>query len=340
MSRLRRFIWVAATMIVVSGLAGAAAGCSGSGSAANGGGASGGGNAAVHGSASASPDGGVALAPSKALRSLSRDATLPSFGAGQAGGGAAGGGKVAGDPLRLPALQSAVIKTADVGLRVDHGHFGQTRAAIRKVAGDLGGYETRSSTSGSRIHHGQITIRVPVRSFRQAMDAIEAVAHVHVTAESVTGQDVSQQFVDLHARLVNLGAQERVLLRLMDRAQTISESIRVENYLQQVEFQIEDVQGRILYLQNRTSMSTITVALHEAGKKPAPPQHASAFWKAGERSLGAAQAVVTSVIVGAGLVVPLSILALIAVLVGRRLAPLAPQLRPRSATDTSPSNEG
>ena len=172
------------------------------------------------------------------------------------------------------------------------------------------------------------------------MDAIEGVAHVHVTAESVTGQDVSQQFVDLQARLVNLEAQEKVLLRLMDRAQTISESIRVENYLQQVEFQIEDVQGRMLYLQNRTSMSTITVGLHEAGKKPAPPQHASALWKAGERSLGAALAVVTGVIVGAGLVVPLSILALLALLVGRRLAPLAPQLRVRRASDPSASNEG
>jgi|tagenome__1003787_1003787.scaffolds.fasta_scaffold20972223_2 Domain of unknown function (DUF4349) len=333
MSRLRRFIGVPATIIVVSGLAGAAAGCSGSGSASSAGGASGGGNAAVH----ASSTGGRGVG----LKALAPGTAEPFSATQDVGRTAADGGKLVSNQLKsLPALQSAVIKTADVGLRVDHGHFGQTRAAIRKVAGDLGGYETRSSTSGSRIHNGQITIRVPVRSFGQAMDAIEAVAHVHVTAESVTGQDVTQQFVDLHARLVNLGAQERVLLRLMDRAQTISESIRVENYLQQVEFQIEDVQGRILYLQNRTSMSTITVALQEAGKKPAPPQHANAFWKAGARSLGAAEAVVTSVIVGAGLVLPISILLLIAVLVGRRLAPLAPRLRPRHATGATPSNEG
>ena len=336
MSAMRRFVWVPAAMIVVSGLAGAAVGCSGSGSAAESGG-SGGGVTVAHGSASGAGVGvaqdslGVLAAPS-ATGAGSDNQTLRS---------AATGEKLASDPLRsLPALRSAVIKTADVGLRVDHSHFGQTRSAVRKIAGDLGGYETHSSTSGSKIHSGQITIRVPARAFRRAMDAIEGIAHVHVTAESVTGQDVSQQFVDLQARLVNLEAQEKVLLRLMDRAQTISESIRVENYLQQVEFQIEDVQGRMLYLQNRTSMSTITVALHEAGKKPAPPQHASALWKAGERSLGASLAVVTGVIVGAGLVVPLSILALLALLVGRRLAPLAPQLRVRRASDPSASNEG
>ena len=335
MSAMRRFVWVPAAMIVVSGLVGAAAGCSGSGSGSGEGG-SGGGSAAAHGSASGA---GVAIAPD--ALSLAPGAAEP-FSTKDAPRSAAPlDGQLASDPLKsLPALRSAVIKTADVGLRVDHGHFGQTRSAVRKIAGDLGGYETQSSTSGSKVHSGQITIRVPAQAFRRAMDAIEGVAHVHVTAESVTGQDVSQQFVDLQARLVNLEAQEKVLLRLIDRAQTISESIRVENYLQQVEFQIEDVHGRMLYLQNRTSMSTITVALHEAGKKPAPPQHASALWKAGERSLGAALAVVTGVIVGAGLVVPLSILALLALLVGRRLAPLAPQLRARSATGASPSNEG
>jgi Domain of unknown function (DUF4349) len=335
MSAMRRFVWVPAAMIVVSGLVGAAAGCSGSGSGSGEGG-SGGGSAAAHGSASGA---GVAIAPD--ALSLAPGAAEP-FSTKDAPRSAAPlDGQLASDPLKsLPALRSAVIKTADVGLRVDHGHFGQTRSAVRKIAGDLGGYETHSSTSGTKVHSGQITIQVPAQAFRRAMDAIEGVAHVHVTAESVTGQDVSQQFVDLQARLVNLEAQEKVLLRLMDRAQTISESIRVENYLQQVEFQIEDVHGRMLYLQNRTSMSTITVALHEAGKKPAPPQHASALWKAGERSLGAALAVVTGVIVGAGLVVPLSILALLALLVGRRLAPLAPQLRARSATGASPSNEG
>jgi len=246
---------------------------------------------------------------------------------------------VASEPLKLPTLPSAVIKTGNVRLRVDHGQFGRTVHAVRDVAQRFGGYPTRSTTSGSKIHDGMMTNRVPARSFNDALNALEAVAHVHVSAESVTGQDVSQEFVDLRARLVNLEAQEKVLLRLMDQAQTIADSIRVENYLQNVEFQIEDVQGRIFYLQNRTSMSTITIALHEAGQKPAPPQHASAIWKAGERSVDAAMAVVTAVIVGAGLVIPISILALLALLVGRRLAPLAPQLRARSATGPSASTE-
>jgi len=332
MSAIRRFGVVPAAVIVVSGLVGAAAGCSGgSGSnaeSAAGGGA--GGSAPVAHAAATSADGGALLAP------IAAPTDQPAV---KSAGGSAEPGNVASEPLKVPSLPSAVIKTGNVRLRVDHGQFGRTVHAVRDVAQRFGGYPTRSTTSGSKIHDGTMTIRVPARSFNDALNALEAVAHVHVSAESVTGQDVSQEFVDLRARLVNLEAQEKVLLRLMDQAQTIADSIRVENYLQNVEFQIEDVQGRIFYLQNRTSMSTITIALHEAGKKPAPPQHASAIWKAGERSLGAAMAVVTSVIVGAGLVIPISILALLALLVGRRLAPLAPQLRARSATGPSASNE-
>jgi len=324
MSAMRRFIWVPAAMIVVSGLAGAAAGCSGSGS-----GPGGGGSAAVH--AQAADGGGAGLSPG--------EVASPSD-ALRAAGGAKTAAIQTSDPLNaLPALRSAVIKTGDIRLRIDHGQFGKARQALADIADRFGGYETNSTTSGTKIHTGRVTIRVPAQAFARAMSAIENVAHVRVTAETRTGQDVSQQFVDLQARLVNLEAQEKVLLRLMDRAQTIAESIRVENYLQNVEFQIEDAQGRMLYLQNRTSMSTITVALQEAGAKPAPPQHASALWKAGERSLGAALAIVTGVIVGAGLVIPLSILALLALLVGRRLAPLAPRLRARSAGGPSPSNE-
>ena len=279
--QMRRFIWMPATIIVVSGLAGAAAGCSGSGLGVSGGGASGGGNAVVQASAAA------AASPKRQRLDALVPSTAEPFSASQdAGRTAADGGKLASDPLKaLPALRSAVIKTGSVRLRVDHGQFGQTRQAVRHIAGTSAATRPKARPAAPCCmwadHHPRAG-----GGLHDAVDALEGLTHVHVTAESVTGQDVSQQFVDLHARLVNLGAQERVLLRLMDRAQTISESIRVENYLQQVEFQIEDVQGRIMYLQNRTSMSTITVALHEAGKKPAPPQHASAFWKAGSAIAG------------------------------------------------------
>jgi hypothetical protein len=164
MSDLRRFVMVPAAMIVVSGLVGAAAGCSGSGSAAGGSSGQGGGIASKAPVARAADGGsggvlGVAepydsatLAPDQATQAKSS-------------GGASG---AFSEPIKLGAVPSAVIKTATVGLRVDHGQFGKSVQAIRRIADDLGGYDTRSATSGSKIHEGRMTISVPERSFRRA----------------------------------------------------------------------------------------------------------------------------------------------------------------------------
>jgi hypothetical protein len=177
------------------------------------------------------------------------------------------------------------------------------------------------------VHDGLLVLRVPSARFNRARLAVERLGRV--TRETVAGVDVTQQFVDLEARLHNLGSQARALRRLMGRAVTVSDTIRVQAVLQNVELQMEEIEGRLIYLRNRTSMSTITVAVHEAGKRPAPPQHATALWKAGVRSLDAATAVITTVVIGAGVAVPIAILALIAVLIGRLAAPGAAPLAAR-----------
>ena len=135
--------------------------------------------------------------------------------------------------------------------------------------------------------------------------------------------------MNLDARLGNLESQQRALRLLMRRAQTVSDTIRVQSVLQGVELQMEEIQGQLIYLRNRTAMSTIAIAVHEAGRRPVPPAHAGALWKAGVRSLHTATAVVTSVIVGAGFVIPIAILALLAVLIGRLAAPWAAPLAAR-----------
>jgi hypothetical protein len=225
---------------------------------------------------------------------------------------------------RAAQLPPQVIKSADLVVRVGHGRFEAAMQRVRAVADRYHGFVGGSRSAGTATHTGTVTLRVPAAAFGHALTALEGVGTV--TSESVSGQDVTRQVVDLQARLVNLTAQERVLQRLMDRAQTIAESIRVETYLQNVEFQIEDVQGRMLYLRDRTAMSTIAVVVHEAKAKAVPVHHASGLWQAGARSAHVAAAVGTTVIVGAGFVVPVAFLALVALLVGRRLGPLASRM--------------
>jgi hypothetical protein len=227
-------------------------------------------------------------------------------------------------------VPSAVIKTASLDLRVAHGKFGDAMNAATDVALHFGGYVSRSTSFGTKVHDGTIVMRVPAGRFDPARVAVERLGRA--TNEVVSGRDVTRQVVNLGARLGNLESQQRALRALMRRAVSVSDTIRVQGVLQGVELQIEEIQGELNYLHDRTSMSTISIAVHEAGRRPVPPQHASAIWKDGARAAHGATEVVGAVIVGAGYVIPLAILALLAVLVGRLAAPWAAPLAARRRT--------
>ena len=317
MTVMRRATVAVAATVVLSGLAGAAAGCAGSaGSSSDGGG---GATAAKQGLRASAGSGvlGAAAAP-----------LAPATGAGSVSGASEGSGGGRAD-ISVP-VPSAVIKTASLDLRVAHGKFGDTMDAATNVALRFGGYVSRSTSFGTKVHDGTIVMRIPAGGFDRARMAVERLGRP--TNEVVSGRDVTRQVVNLGARLGNLESQQRALRALMRRAVTVSDTIRVQGVLQGVELQIEEIQGELNYLHDRTSMSTISIAVHEAGRRPVPPQHASAIWKDGARAAHAATEVVGAVIVGAGYVIPLAILALLAVLIGRLLAPWAAPLAARRRT--------
>jgi len=317
MTVMRRATVAVAATVVLSGLAGAAAGCAGSaGSSSDGGG---GATAAKQGLRASAGSGvlGAAAAP-----------LAPATGAGSVSGASEGSGGGRAD-ISVP-VPSAVIKTASLDLRVAHGKFGDAMNAATNVALRFGGYVSRSTSFGTKVHDGTIVMRIPAGGFDRARMAVERLGRP--TNEVVSGRDVTRQVVNLGARLGNLESQQRALRALMRRAVTVSDTIRVQGVLQGVELQIEEIQGELNYLHDRTSMSTISIAVHEAGRRPVPPQHASAIWKDGARAAHAATEVVGAVIVGAGYVIPLAILALLAVLIGRLLAPWAAPLAARRRT--------
>jgi len=139
-----------------------------------------------------------------------------------------------------------------------------------------------------------------------------------VTSESVSGQDVSQEFIDLQARLRNYVAQESVLLKLMKEAQNVVDTIRVQNELQRIQLEIERLRGRITYLEDQTAMSTIELRVLEEGAAAAAPGE---FEKAWQRAKDSLVAVVAGLISSLGVVVPLALLVLLVAFVVNRVRP-------------------
>ncbi len=210
-----------------------------------------------------------------------------------------------------------IVKTGTLTLEIGHDAFDSIVTQANTIASEAGGYVVSSEVEGDRQRTGHIVIRVPSASFPAVMGNVQHLGDGKVTSRSVNGQDVTPEYIDLNARLTNLQAQEKVLLRLMNDAATVTDTIRVQSQLSGVQGAIEQLEGRVRYLRDQASMSTITLTFEQSGAAAATPSEpnaiSQAFRDAGSYSLD----VVTTVIAGAGLVLPLAILAGIAFLVGR-----------------------
>ena len=128
----------------------------------------------------------------------------------------------------------------------------------------------------------------------------------------MSGKDVTSQFVDLNARLITWRSQETVLLRLMDHATSISDTLRVQAQLQQVQFRIEQIRGDLRVLHNQTSYGTIDLGIREVGAPVVARETASApsLSRAWQQAWAGFLGVVSAVIVGLGYLVPLGLLVL------------------------------
>jgi len=137
---------------------------------------------------------------------------------------------------------------------------------IRTVADALGGYVASTSFSlyGTQTV-ADISIRVPKDKFHAAVQEIKSFGKV--LDERTKSDDVTQQYVDLKARLENLQRQEKRLNEILGVAKTVSEVLSVEKELERVRGEIESLLGRIKYLERNVEMSTITSHLTE----PKPP---------------------------------------------------------------------
>lgn len=241
--------------------------------------------------------------------------------AGEAMGGATGmdgtktGGIIAstGSTLYLPTGPS-IIKYGDIALVLEVGGFDDAFEGVSAVAARYGGFVLGSTVSGGERRSGFVTIRVRSEDFDRAMADLRRLGDVE--SESVSGQDVSMQVVDLEARLASWKAQREVLLRLMDQAKTVSDTLKVQTELQTVQMNIEQIDAELTYLQDQVDLSSINVALREPGANEGiddRPRIGDAWAKAVDAFLG----VIVAMIVGLGYLVPIVVVLAAAVWIWR-----------------------
>jgi Domain of unknown function (DUF4349) len=249
--------------------------------------------------------------------------TQSSSDSGAGSGGSDGGGlatdtDVLGRVTEAPAVGPSVIKTADVELEVDRDGLEQAVRDGIATAGRFGGFVLSTSMQEESRGSATVVLRIPADNFERALAELEDLGKVD--GEIISGRDIGQEFVDLEARIRNLEAQETVLLRLMDRSQSVSDTIRVQRELQGVQLELERLTGRVRYLRDQADMATIALSMKEEGA-PVPKPGAGALQKAWGRATDVALGVISAVIVGVGAVLPIALLVALGYVVVRLLRP-------------------
>ena len=132
---------------------------------------------------------------------------------------------------------------------------------IRAIVEGLGGYVVSSNSWYEREQlRARLTVRVPAKELDAALERFKALA-IEVERESISGEDVTEEYTDLEARLRNLEAAEKQLLKIMEQAEETEDVLAVYRELVNIRGQIEQTKGRMQYLERMSAMATIDLDL-------------------------------------------------------------------------------
>jgi hypothetical protein len=163
-----------------------------------------------------------------------------------------------------------IIRNGELIIETDSPTEGQGK--ITAIAESLGGFvvtsEFKQSGKPNQSQPSQnvtIVARVPSAQFGAALEMIRKVGS-RIVQEKVSGQDVSEEYLDLEARIRTKKALEAQFLEIMKQAKKVSEALEVQSQLADVRTEIERLEGRRRFLENQSAFSTLTTTL----QMPAP----------------------------------------------------------------------
>jgi Domain of unknown function (DUF4349) len=179
-----------------------------------------------------------------------------------------GAASITEDPAALGDFGRKVVKTANLGLRSED--VRRSAAQAQQLAAAAGGTVLSSQVYRSDDSvTADLVLSIPSEEFERVVDELRSLGE-KVTTDSISGQDVTEEYVDLKSRERNLRATEESLLRLYDRAENVEEALSIQRELTTVRGEIELVQGRIKYLDQRSTYSQITLNIQPVTSPPPP----------------------------------------------------------------------
>lgn len=173
-----------------------------------------------------------------------------------------GGEGVATGNAQVTDSERQVIYTAL--MRVEVEDFVAAAEKARSIAESAGGFVAnshRTAEDGER-NAGNLDLRIPKARFADVLTDLKTLGKIK--EESLHGQDVTEEYTDMEARLSNAKRLEMRLLELLEQqSKNLKDILEVEKELAHVRQEIEVMEGRKRFLDDRLSLATITLQLYE-----------------------------------------------------------------------------
>lgn len=167
--------------------------------------------------------------------------------------------------LQVAVSQRKLISKAWRTIKVKDVAEGYDKAV--KIAAEAGGFvESSSMEKGTeeKERRAELTLRVPADSLDKFMDEVKKLGEVLSTR--MQGEDVTEQWADLDARIKNLRWEEDQLLNIMkEKAKTLEDLLRMEREVARLRGEIEQNEGRMTLLRDQVSLATLYLTLVEKG---------------------------------------------------------------------------
>lgn len=163
-----------------------------------------------------------------------------------------------------PAVVTERMIIHQASLSVNVKELDKAQSNIEQKVEQYGGYIVESTVyqEDDQTSSGRMIVRIPEKNFEKFLLDAEGEA-AEVLERNVTGQDVTEQYVDLESRVKSKRAVEERLLDFMSKAQKTEDLLKISADLSEVQEEIEVMVGKMKYLENQTSFSTIELSMYE-----------------------------------------------------------------------------
>lgn len=158
-------------------------------------------------------------------------------------------------------IERKIIKEGEISFET--ASLKNTESLITKIMKEAGGYTASDNiySSEDRITH-RMTIRVPADKFDQLLNNISESAE-KLDRKTITALDVTEEYIDVEARIKTKKELENRYKELLVQAKTVEDLLSIEKEIGTLRTDIESIEGRLRYLEDRVSLSSLTIEFYQ-----------------------------------------------------------------------------